>query len=248
MNVLAVGANPDDIEILCAGTLAAYAKQGDRVAMCYVTTGDKGSAELPAWKIAAIRREETEQSAAIIGADLYPIGLPDGEVEVVPGMRRKLVEIIRKVKPDVIITHHPADYMSDHTNTSRIVSDAGFWALAGGFEGDTEVTRQNRTAGEPAASPPVAIRPQVYFMDTLAGIGFVPEEYVDISDVMQLKMKMLSCHRSQITHMKNQACVDLLDFIKTSTRYRGYQCGVEYAEGFILERKFLTVRAKRTLP
>ena len=248
MNVLAVGANPDDIEILCAGTLAKYAQQGDKVTMCYVTTGDKGSTSMSAREIAEIRKEETEKSASIIGADLYPLGFPDGEVEVNLGMRRKIVEIIRKAKPEVIITHHPIDYMSDHTNTGCIVFEAGFWSLADGFEGDREVTRQDRDAGKPTALPPVTMRPQVYFMDTIAGIGFVPEEYVDISDVMQLKIEMLSCHRSQLKHMKDQAGIDLLDFIKTSARYRGYQCGTEYAEGFILERKFLTVRAKRNLP
>ena len=123
MNVLAVGANPDDVEFLCAGTLVRCAVRGDNVAIAYLTTGDKGSADLPPKEIAAIRKEEAARSAQIIGADIFPLGIPDGEVEPTLTLRRRIVEIIRHSQPDMIITHYPNDYMSDHNNTSRVVTD-----------------------------------------------------------------------------------------------------------------------------
>jgi len=236
MNILAVGANPDDIEAFCAGTLALCAQRGDKVAMCYLTMGDKGSVEMPPEKIAAIRRREAAASAAVIGAQIYPLEIPDGHVEVTLALRKKIVEVIRKVKPDLVITHYPHDYMSDHNYTSRLALDASFWSGAPYF------------GEKKGGNPPVEKRPAVFYMDTLCGLGFVPEEYVDITSVMETKIKMLMAHKSQMDFMLNHDGLDFVDYVRTSARYRGYQCGVKYAEGFIPARVFPHVRVKRLLP
>jgi N-acetylglucosamine malate deacetylase 1 len=236
MNVLAVGANPDDIEFLCAGTLVVYAKRGDTVAISYLSTGDKGSREIPPAEMAAIRKEEAEDAARVIGATVFPLGIPDGEVEVSLHLRRRLIEIVRKTKPDVLITHYPRDYMSDHNNTSRLVFDASFWAGASSF------------AGDPGIAPYHQLRPPIFYMDTLGGIGFVPEEYVDITEAMDLKIEMLSQHKSQLQYMKERDGLDFLDYMKTAAKYRGYQCCVPYAEGFIRERIYPSVSTMRILP
>lgn len=236
MNILAVGANPDDVEFLCAGTLAVYAQRGDSVSIAFLTNGDKGSVESAASEIAATRKKESEQSAAVIGANLYPLDLPDGEVEVSLHLRGRLVEVIRRAKPDVILTHHPNDYMSDHNGTSRLVTDASFWAAVRAFK------------GSPYDSPALHCIPPVYYMDTVAGIGFVPEEYVDITAVFDRKVEMLSKHRSQLTFMMERDGFDLLDYMKTAAKYRGYQCGVKYAEGFILNKVYPSLSARRWLP
>ena len=218
MNILAVGANPDDVEFLCAGTLAVYAERGDNVSICYLTTGDKGSREVPPEEMAVIRKAEAENAARVIGADVFPLGIPDGEVEVCLELRRKLVEIVRKTRPDVMITHYPHDYMSDHNNTSRLVVDASFWAGVANFQGDPDESAYHE------------FHPPVVYMDTVAGIGFVPEQYVDITRVMDIKIEMLSQHKSQLEHMKEHFGLDFLDYMMTAAKYRGYQCGVEYAE------------------
>ena len=236
MRVLAVGANPDDVEFLCAGTLALYARSGGAVAIAYLTTGDKGSAELPPQEIAEIRAEEARRSAAVIGAALHPLGLPDGEVQPSLQLRRRLVEVIRVAEPDLVISHSPQDYMSDHYYTAQLVKDAVFWAGSRSF------------AGDPGAAPACSLRPPVYCMDTLGGIGFVPEEYVDITEVMETKEEMLSQHRSQIRYMRERDGLDLLDYMRTSARYRGYQCGVRYAEGYIQDRIYPSLSPKRLLP
>jgi len=236
MNILAVGANPDDIEFLCAGTLAVYAKRGDNVSMCYLTTGDKGSKTIPPEEMAAIRKEESENAGRIMDADIFRLNIPDGEVEVSLHLRRKLVEVIRKAKADLIITHHCHDYMSDHNNTSRLVFDASFWTGTRDF------------AGIPADVPHQGVRPAIFYMDTLGGIGFVPEEYVDITEVMDTKIEMLSQHKSQLEYMKERDGFDFLDYMITAAKYRGYQCGVRYAEGFIPERVYPSLSPRRLLP
>jgi LmbE family N-acetylglucosaminyl deacetylase len=236
MNVLAVGANPDDVEFLCAGTLAAFARRGDRVSIAYLTQGDKGSASLPPEEIAGIRQKEAQSAAALIGAELHALGLPDGEVVVSLELRRRVVEVIRAARPDIIITHHPHDYMSDHNCTSRLVFDASFWAGSRHFEGD------------PGRLPPCERRPPLYYMDTVGGIGFIPQEYVDITEVMEVKIAMLSQHQSQIRYMKERDGLDFLDCMRTAARYRGFQCGVACAEGFIPERVYPSCSPRRLLP
>ena len=76
MNILAVGANPDDVEFLCAGTLAVYAKRGDSVSISFLTTGDKGSSKIPPEEMATIRQQEAQNAAKIIGAKVFPLGIP----------------------------------------------------------------------------------------------------------------------------------------------------------------------------
>ena len=236
MNVLAVGANPDDVELLCAGTLAACAHRGDRLSVAYLTTGDKGGTAARPEEIAALRRREARAAAAHLGARLLSLEVPDGELEVSLGLRRRVVEIIRSERPDFIITHYPHDYMSDHNATSRLVFEASFWAGSRHF------------AGDPGRAPAHALRPPIFYMDTVGGIGFVPQEYVDISEFMEVKTAMLAEHRSQLDYMKQRDGLDFLDYMKTAARYRGYQCGVSFAEGFVPERVYPSLSPRRLLP
>ena len=126
--------------------------------------------------------------------------------------------------------------MSDHVNTSTLVFDATFWAAVKSFE------------GSPDESPVHDRIPPVYYMDTVAGIGFIPEEYVDITDVFDLKVEMLSKHQSQLTYMMERDKLDMLDYMTTAAKYRGYQCGVRYAEGFIRKKAYPSLSAERVLP
>ena len=77
MRILAFSPHPDDVEILCAGTLAKYAAQGHEVAVAYVTDGGGGSPTLPCEEIAAIRKAEAEKSAAVLGARFIWMGIAD---------------------------------------------------------------------------------------------------------------------------------------------------------------------------
>ena len=71
-----------------------------------------------------------------------------------------------------------------------------------------------------------------FFMDTLAGVDFNPTHYVDITGQIEMKLKALEMHESQIKWMLDHDGIDFVDMIRTCSRYRGYQCGVAYAESF----------------
>jgi len=128
-----------------------------------------------------------------------------------------MIDLVRRTRPDVIITHAPNDYMSDHIATSQVVCDASFLAA----------TPLPKTAYE--ACDKIA---PVFFMDTVGGLGFLPEEYVDISEQFEKKKEMLSCHDSQITFVEKHHRGDLLELAEVTGRIRGLQSGARYAEGF----------------
>lgn len=235
MNILAIEANPDDVELLCAGTLIRYMEGGYKVTVCWITTGDKGSLDTPPQEVAKIRAEEACKAASLIGAEAIPLGIPDGEIYHNEKMRRKLVDVIRKTRPDSIITHSPNDYMSDHTITNQLVFEASFWAGSPGYKGEKDLAI-------------CQVRPFIIYMDTVAGVNFLPTEYVDITAVFEKKREMLACHQSQINFLKERDGIDLLEMMTTMARFRGFQCGVTYAEGFQKFEAYLRNTSKRLLP
>ena len=217
MRILAVGAHPDDLEISCAGTLAKYADRGDQVTMAVATNGEVGSASLSKEEIAAIRRQEAQESANVIGADLIWMNHPDEFLFSNEDTRLDFLNVVRLSRPDVILTHPPSDYHPDHRATSQILWDIRVMTTVPNIK--TE-------------APPCEKIPEIYYYDTLAGIDFTPQYYVNISKEFGLKKKMLSCHESQSSWLENQYKIGYLDFIEYSARYRGLQCGVQYAECF----------------
>lgn len=218
MEVLAIGCHPDDLEIACFGTLARCIQRGDHVTICHVANGCRGHALIEPVRLREIRLKEAKDAGSCIGATVCTLDIPD--LEVNSGDREQvkaLTELIRQVKPDFIITHSPLDYMPDHLEVQKLVFNASFSASIW--------DQNNRSAGVAPVTP-------LYYMDTLAGVHFLPTDYVDISSVIQDKLQALNCHRSQIDWMRDHDHIDFSDFVKTCSRYRGLQCGVAYAEGF----------------
>jgi len=123
--------------------------------------------------------------------------------------------------------------MPDHNAVSRLVFDASFTATLPNYH--TKVEGRARMV-------------PIYYMDTLAGVGFNPTEFVDISDEIDLKLRMLECHESQLTWMREHDNIDFADMVKTCSRYRGYQCGAGFAEGFRQCQVYLKGTTKRLLP
>lgn len=234
MRVLVVGCHPDDIEIACTGTLIKYIKRGDEVYMCHVANGARGHRVIPPSELVPMRREEAESAARLIGAKkIYDLDVNDLEVDSSNmDLKLKMIRVVKEVRPDVIITHSPNDYMTDHCEVSKLVFDCSFGASISSVVEDLE---------------PCEVAP-VYYMDTIAGVGFMPQEYVDISDCIDLKLEALSCHVSQITWMMEHDKIDFLDFVKTCSKYRGLQCGVSYAEAFSVCNTWPRMTTDRLLP
>lgn len=234
MNVLAIGAHPDDIEIACSGTLAKCVKRGDRVIVCHASTGNLGHVLIPPDELTKIRAEEARKAGRLAGIEV--IGGMFDDLDIFDNnktARDRIVDVIKYADPDFIVTHNPDDYMPDHTAVSRLVFDASFTATLPNYASKYK---------KPAKSVPL------YYMDTLAGVNFQPTEYVDISEEIDLKMEMLNCHASQLVWMKEHDGIDFADMVKTCSRYRGYQCGAGFAEGFRKCQVYLKETTKRLLP
>lgn len=221
--VLAIFAHPDDAEMMCAGTLVLLKNAGWEIHMATMTSGDKGSAVHTREEISAIRKSEAQDAAKIIGASYYCIGLEDLFVLYNEETITKTTALIRKVKPSIVITASPVDYMVDHEMTSKITQTACF--SCGIKNLDT-----NETAFEPT--------PYLYYSDAMEGkdkLGkaIQPSIYVDISSTMGTKEKMLAAHVSQRSWLLEHHKVDeYILAMKRFAAYRGKGIDVEYAEGF----------------
>ncbi len=234
MRVMAIGAHPDDLEILCGATLAKFVATDHHVTMCHIARGDRGSFVHTREEIAEIRDAEARAAAAVIGADYLALGVPDGEVAAANAEQRVIVtDAIRHARPDVILAHAPNDYMSDHCEASKLALDCSFLASLPLFETD---------------QPPHDSIPALLYMETVTGNDFVPTEFVDVSDHFESKVAMLTQHQSQLQWLSDHDGVDMVDQIRTVSRYRGLQCGVLYAEGFVPCNVWLRARTQRMLP
>ena len=231
--VLAIGAHPDDIELLCGGTLAIYAKLGARVFMYHATDGSKGGLTKSVAEIAADRVHEAEKAAKVIGATSFGGDFKDGEVETSFANRLVFVDVIRRCKPDIVFTHASNDYHTDHVNVSRMV-----------FEAMYQVGIPHLQTKHPALDR----LPRLISFDTVAGIGFEPQEFVDISSVIDLKKRMMEAHESQVAFVRAHHGVDFIEMIEVCARYRGFQCNVRYAEAFAENVGWPRGSASRILP
>ena len=128
IRVLALHAHPDNLEFQCAGTLALLREAGCHITLATMTPGDCGSAELDAEAIAEFRRNEARASANLIDADYLCLEFRDMAIFNDDESRRKVTEALRRVRPDLVLTAPPVDYLCDHEMTSLLVRDACFAA------------------------------------------------------------------------------------------------------------------------
>ncbi len=235
MNILCIVAHPDDCEILCAGTLIRYARAGHPITIAVFTDGSMGDLSVPPAQLRGIRESETRAAAELIDAKVIWGGVLDEHVFPNQEQRRIMIDILREADPDVIFTHSPSDYHPDHRYVQQLVFDGYFQ------KGLPHIPDQHREACRFSQT-------QLYYMDNLGGIGFQPTEYVDISDVFEIKQAMLACHKSQFQTMKNLAYTDLLEMIEVQARFRGMAAGCRYAEGFTRSDSFQRGLTSRILP
>ena len=222
--VLAVGCHPDDIEEFAGGTLLLLKEAGYNITLAVMTGGESGSRTASKKEIVRIRDLEARSAVAMLGADYINLGLEDEKVEVKPENTRKLVEVIRHVNPAIILTHPITDYMSDHENTGKLVLEAG-----------PAAKHPNYVATK---APAIDRLPYVYHWDMqdlktpggqYASVGTI----VDISEVIEQKLKIFGQHVSQMGFSEHRPTSDVLEKARLWGRIRGNQVGVMmYGEGF----------------
>ena len=207
MKLLVVAAHPDDVELLAAGTLALLRRDGHEIWLAHMTVGDKGGQQSPD-ELARIRGEEARRAAALLGAEAFGGVTGDLELYRCAAHVDRVRGLVEQVSPDVVFTHALNDYHPDHRVTGQLVLDVV------GSRAD---------------------QPAVIYMDNVAGIDFVPESYVDVTDALELKKEMLRCHESQVQWMAKARHTNMEYLIEWLGAWRGLQCGARYAEAFRAE-------------
>jgi LmbE family N-acetylglucosaminyl deacetylase len=219
--VLAIYAHPDDTEIACGGTLAAWAAAGAEIHLVICTRGEKGSSDpsTDGDELAARRQDEVAEAVGILGlAGHRLLGYPDGEIENTTELRGQLVACLREVRPDVVFGHDPtavffgSGYVSHHDH--RTVG----WATL-----DACAPAAASPLYFPDAGPPHQVRTLV-----LSGT-LEPDAWVDVADHLDTKVKALLCHRSQLPDDDDDLVAEA---IRSRAAEAGEQAGATYAEVF----------------
>ncbi len=211
-DIVVITAHPDDLEILAGGTLLLASAAGKRIRGVVVTDGAAGHPDMSPQQLAAVRRAEAQAAAARLGVELTLLGFPDGRLRESDELRDRLRAIVGEAAPGLVLTHHPQDYHPDH----RVVAAEALAAAVMAHHG-----------GKGTPPPP----PRVAFLDTLAGLGFQPSYYVDISSVLEQKLSALACHASQLEAFRLRGG-DLSAQVRLQSAFRGMQAGTAAAEGF----------------
>jgi LmbE family N-acetylglucosaminyl deacetylase len=225
--ILSIHAHPDDAEILAGGTLALLSSLGHQIVIVTMTPGDCGSREYGAEQVADIRRGEALAAALRIGARYRCAEFRDLAIFSDDAGRRRVTEILRQVRPDIVLTASPVDYLCDHEATSELVRDACFAAPAPNYGTHFD-----------GPAPPLDAIPHLYFMDAVGGVDrdnrLQPADfYVDITRTFDTKQAMLAEHRSQREWLRqHHGMDDYLSQMEQWTRRQGARAGVAFAEGF----------------
>jgi len=184
MNILFIGAHPDDCEFCGSGLAMKYVRDGHNVRFLSIADGSGGHHEMNRAEIAARRWGETREVEKLTGIKYDVWNIPDCEVEADLRTRERLIRYIRDYRPDVIFTHRTNDYHADHRNTGLLVQDASYLLVVPNYCPD---------------SPALRYMPVImFFGDRFKNPPFVPDMVIDIEDTVEMKWKMLDKHVSQV--------------------------------------------------
>ncbi len=220
--VLAIGAHADpfDMPYQCGGTLAKLAKAGNKV-ICVSACEEN--------------QEEATKVAKVLGCETMFMDLEEGTIENDTATVHKIVELIRDLKPDIVITHQPTDYNPDHRKLSQAVLGACLLSRVG------EVKTKHKPYKVPC----------LYYSETSSGINSHGTTYIDIEDTFAVKMKALKEHKSlsEKKGVEHLGSIEhLIEREEATARFRGMQVEIEYAEVLELAVNYRVFRAFSTLP
>ena len=186
---IAIGAHPDDIEFYMAGTLLLLKQADYEIHYLNVAGGNCGSAEHDGPATRAIRLKEARVAARVLGATIHASLTNDLEITYRVELLRKLCAVIRDVKPTILLTHSPQDYMEDHMTTCRLAVTAAFARGVPNFR-----SRPARPAGDYEVTVyhamPHGLRDELRRR-------VIPGAFVDTTSVHKVKLEALAAHRSQ---------------------------------------------------
>ena len=226
IRALAIGCHPDDIEFAMAGTMLNLQKAGCEIHFMTVANGSLGTNSQGRGDIAARRHAECLEAANLVGAVFHDPICDDIEVFYTYENICRVADVVREVDPSIILTHGPYDYMEDHVCTGRLAVTAAFCRGMANFRGvSTPITEQDVVVYH---SMPHSITDQLRR-------PVIPGIFVNISDMVETKKKMLSCHRSQKEWLDHSQGIDayLQELEKRSYYYGKMSNRYTAAEGWI---------------
>ena len=225
LDILDIGAHPDDVELGCGATLAKEIAAGKKVGILDLTRGELGTRGTP-----EIRDQEAKAAAEILGAVVREnIAIPDGFFTNSKENQLKIIEVLRKYQPDIVLCNAVDDRHIDHGKGSKLASDACFLSGLRRIE-----TTHNGEAQE-------AWRPKLVY-HYIQWKNLEPDFVVDVSDFIKKKEEAVFAYTSQFfdPNSDDPATPISSSNFKESISYRardlGRLIGVEYAEGFTVER------------
>lgn len=225
LDLLAFGVHPDDVELSCAGILLVEKKNGKKTGIIDLTQGElgtRGSAET--------RRKEAAVAAEILQVDIREnLKMADGFFINDETHQRKIIAVLRKYQPEIVVCNAPHDRHPDHGRSARLVADACF------LSGLMKIETTENGLIQPAWRPKYVFH---YVQDRFLMPNFV----VDISDVFEQKIESIKAYSTQF-HQPGEdgpetyiSTPDFLDSVIYRHKWFGKMIGVKYAEGFISEK------------
>lgn len=224
--VFAVAAHADDIEFGMGGTLVRLAAAGCTLHYMTIANGSCGTAEHDAETIAAIRSREASEAAATVDATYHPPLVPDIEIFYEKKLLARMGAIMRDVAPDILLVQSPQDYMEDHMNSSRLAVTAAFCRGMRNFPTDPPRS--------PVGNEVTIYHAQPHGNRDPLNRPVTPDFYIDITDVVDAKERMLACHKSQKEWLDVSQGFDsyLHTMREISSEVGSWSGRYEYAEGW----------------
>ena len=225
IDILAIGIHPDDVELSCSGTIAKHIAFGKKVGILDLTQGElgtRGNAEL--------RTKEANEAAIILGVSFRTqLNLKDCFFENNEENQKKIIEIIRKHQPEIILCNAISDRHPDHGRASKLVSDSSFYS--GLIKIETHTDNKIQKAWRPKAV-------YHYIQDQYIHPDFV----IDISDFIDIKHKAIMAYSSQFYNPSSNepetpiSSKHFIESVNSKMSILGRDIGVKFAEGFTVNR------------
>ena len=221
LDVLGIGAHPDDLELSCGGTIAKLVSQGRSVGLVDLTEGELGTRGSP-----EIRAREAEAAAAILGVSVREnLKIGDGNIENTPEQRLRLVQVIRKYRPDILLIPYHTDRHPDHERAHVLAREA--WFASG-------LTKIGTLDG---GHPQKAHRPRAYYC-FMQWHEFTPSFIVDVSETVEIRTQAAQAFASQFFDPASEepqtvlSTPEFLERMRTRLAYYGHRIGVRFGEPF----------------
>jgi bacillithiol biosynthesis deacetylase BshB1 len=221
VDVLAIGAHPDDVELGCGGTIRRMVDQGYRVGAIDLTEGELGSRGT-----VEIRRQESQVASEILGIhERVNLGIPDGRIENTESNQLKLIEVVRRFRPEIVLIGAPECRHPDHADATRLCVASLFYSGLRKMNPESEAWRPS------------------HVLHYMQAIPFEPTLVLDVSSTWSQKMAALMAYASQFYNPEYNPEEDepdtfisdpgFLRFIEARSRTLGYGIGADFGEGFL---------------